>query len=70
MRADRRLLRKSNTGGEAMAPEERARLRAEGTAHLRAAGADLVIDGIADLPRAIDEIEREIAARAARSRAA
>lgn len=55
---------------EAMAPEERARLRAEGAAHLRAAGADLVIDGIADLPRAIDEIEREIAARAARSRAA
>lgn len=51
---------------EAMRPEARARLRAEGTAHLRAAGAHVVVDGIAELPRVIAEIE----AGAGRSRAA
>jgi phosphonoacetaldehyde hydrolase len=39
-------------------PDERARLRAEGHAHLRAAGADVVIDGIGELPAVIDAIER------------
>ncbi|MEO7330749.1 MAG: phosphonoacetaldehyde hydrolase [Minicystis sp.] len=53
---------------EAMRPEARARLRAEGTAHLRAAGAHAVIDGIAELPRVIDALEAR--ARAGRSRAA
>jgi phosphonoacetaldehyde hydrolase len=41
----------------AMEAGERARRRAEGYAHLRAAGAHVVIDGIADLPRALAEIE-------------
>jgi len=41
----------------AMDPAERARRRAEGHAHLRAAGAHVVVDGIADLARALDEIE-------------
>ena len=50
----------------AMAPDERARLRAEGYAHLRAAGAHAVIDGIAELPAVIDAFE----ARAPTSRAA
>lgn len=36
---------------------ERARLRAAGYARMRAAGADLVIDGIAELPAALEEIE-------------
>ncbi len=36
---------------------ERARRRIEGYARLRAAGADVVIDGITDLPRALAEIE-------------
>jgi phosphonoacetaldehyde hydrolase len=50
----------------AMRPEQRARLRADGYAHLRAAGAHEVVDGIADLARAIEAIE----ARARVSRAA
>jgi phosphonoacetaldehyde hydrolase len=41
----------------AMEPSERARLRALGYARLRAAGADVVIDGVAELPAAIEEIE-------------
>jgi phosphonoacetaldehyde hydrolase len=46
----------------ALAPEARNALRARATADLQAAGADLVIDGIADLPAAVAEIERRIAA--------
>jgi len=50
----------------AMDPSERASRRAEGYARLRAAGAHAVIDGIADLPRAIALFEGEgHAARAA-----
>jgi phosphonoacetaldehyde hydrolase len=41
----------------AMPAEERARLRAEGAAHLRVAGAHLVIDGIGELPAAIEGLE-------------
>lgn len=41
----------------AMPEVERARLRAEGYAHLRAAGAHEVIDGIADLPRVVERLE-------------
>jgi phosphonoacetaldehyde hydrolase len=41
----------------AMRPDERARLRAEGYAHLRAAGAHAVIDGIADLPGVLEAFE-------------
>jgi phosphonoacetaldehyde hydrolase len=40
----------------AMAPAERERLRAEGYARLRAAGAHEVIDGIGELPRVIDAL--------------
>ena len=50
----------------AMAPEARARLRAEGYAHLRAAGAHAVVDGISELPAVIDAFE----ARAQASHAA
>jgi phosphonoacetaldehyde hydrolase len=50
----------------AMPTRERDRLRAEGYAALRGAGADAVIDGIADLPPVIDALE----ARAATARAA
>ena len=37
-----------------MLGEERARLRAEGYARLGGAGAHLVLDGIAELPAAIE----------------
>jgi phosphonoacetaldehyde hydrolase len=50
----------------AMRPEDRARLRAEGYSRLRAAGAHVVMDGIAELPAAIEALE----ARARRARAA
>src|SRR5262249_49873850 len=50
----------------AMRTDERDRLRAEGYARLRAAGAHEVVDGIADLPRVLDALER----RAATPRAA
>jgi phosphonoacetaldehyde hydrolase len=46
----------------ALSPGEVAEIRARATAEMNAAGADLVIDGIADLPAAVDEIERRIAA--------
>ena len=46
----------------ALPPAELVALRARATAALRAAGADLVIDGIATLPDAVDEIERRMAA--------
>jgi len=49
-----------------MPPQERARLRAEGYAHLHAAGAHEVIDGIGELPLVIERIE----ARARLARAA
>lgn len=50
---------------EALDPRERARRRAEGQAHLAAAGAHQIIDGIADLPGAILRIERLPARQAA-----
>jgi phosphonoacetaldehyde hydrolase len=40
----------------AMDPSERAQRRAEGYAHLRAAGAHVVVEGIAELPRALEEL--------------
>ena len=40
----------------ALSDVERGRIRDKATAELRAAGADLVIDSIADLPKACDEI--------------
>lgn len=46
----------------ALSPTARADLRARATAELDAAGADLVIDSIAALPEAMDEIERRLAA--------
>lgn len=46
----------------ALPAAEKAGLRARATAELRAGGADLVIDGIADLPAAVAEIERRMAA--------
>ncbi|HET9019144.1 MAG TPA: phosphonoacetaldehyde hydrolase [Acetobacteraceae bacterium] len=46
----------------ALTPAARADLRARATAELQAGGADLVIDSIADLPAAVDEIERRLAA--------
>jgi phosphonoacetaldehyde hydrolase len=50
----------------ALAPDDRARLRAEGHARLHAAGAHAVIDGVADLPPVIEVIEaRARVARAA-----
>jgi phosphonoacetaldehyde hydrolase len=50
----------------ALPPDQRAILRAEGHAHLRAAGADVVIDGIGELPRVIEALEgRTRAAHAA-----
>jgi phosphonoacetaldehyde hydrolase len=39
-----------------------ADIRARATAEMAAAGADVVIDGIADLVGAVDAIERRIAA--------
>jgi phosphonoacetaldehyde hydrolase len=54
----------------AMLPEEgRAPLRARAQAQMRAAGADLMIDSIADLPAALSEIEARLA-RGARPGAA
>ena len=44
---------------------ERARLRAAGYARLRAAGAHAVIDGIADLPAVITDLEARFGARRA-----
>jgi phosphonoacetaldehyde hydrolase len=50
----------------AMDPKERGARRAAGYARLRAAGADVVIDGIAELPSAIATIEaRMVTPRAA-----
>jgi phosphonoacetaldehyde hydrolase len=49
----------------ALDPRERARRRAEGEAHLRAAGAHEVIDGVADLPGAILRLERVAQRKAA-----
>lgn len=46
----------------ALPPAARAALRARAAAELTAAGADLVIDGIADLPAAIAAIDRRLAA--------
>lgn len=40
---------------------EKAEMRARATAELKAAGAHLVVDSIADLPRAVAEIEARIA---------
>jgi phosphonoacetaldehyde hydrolase len=45
---------------EAMPPEERERLRAQGIQRLRAAGAHFVIDGIAELPQVIDLLEARL----------
>ena len=45
----------------ALDERERGALRARATAAMRDAGAHLVIDGIADLPRALDEIEARLA---------
>ena len=50
---------------EAMDPAERAQRRAEGHAHLAAAGAHVVVDGIADLPGALARIEALSSARRA-----
>ena len=44
-----------------MDPAERSRRRADGYRHLRAAGADVVVDGITELPWALDEIEMGVA---------
>ncbi len=52
----------SETELAALPPEARDALRARATAELEAAGADMVIDGIAHLPAAIAEIERRLAA--------
>jgi len=46
----------------ALSVDEVSDIRARATAEMVSAGADLVIDGIADLPAALDEIERRIAA--------
>ena len=46
----------------ALDPVARDALRARATAELGAGGADLVIDSIADLPAAVAEIERRLAA--------
>ena len=46
----------------ALSPADRDRLRARATAELRAAGADVVIDSVADLPGAITDIDRRLAA--------
>jgi phosphonoacetaldehyde hydrolase len=48
----------------ALTPSDRDAIRARATREMRAAGADLVIDGIADLPAAVEEIERRLAAGA------
>jgi phosphonoacetaldehyde hydrolase len=45
----------------ALAPEARGALRTRATADLEAAGADIVIDGISELPIAVFEIERRLA---------
>jgi phosphonoacetaldehyde hydrolase len=46
----------------ALPPDARGAVRARATTELEAAGADLVIDGISELPIAVFEIERRIAA--------
>ena len=46
----------------ALPPDARGMLRTRATVELEAAGADLVIDGIAELPIAVFEIERRIVA--------
>jgi len=46
----------------ALPADELDAVRARATEELQAAGADLVIDGIADLPAAVAEIERRLAA--------
>jgi len=54
----------SETELAALPEAERAALRARAEAELHAAGADLVVDGIADLPSALLEIEARRAAGA------
>jgi phosphonoacetaldehyde hydrolase len=44
----------------AMGPEERSRLRSEGHERLRAAGAHMVLDGIAELPAALETLEQRV----------
>lgn len=51
----------------AMDPAERARRRADGYAHLRTAGAHVVVDGIAELPRALDELAEIVKGRPRRA---
>jgi phosphonoacetaldehyde hydrolase len=46
----------------ALPEAERTALRAQATADMHAAGADIVIDSIADLPGALDQIEARLAA--------
>ena len=41
----------------ALSDAERTALRTQATADMRAAGADIVIDSIADLPAALDQID-------------
>jgi phosphonoacetaldehyde hydrolase len=45
----------------ALSVAERQSLRARGEAELAGAGADLVIDGIADLPTALDKLAARVA---------
>ena len=54
----------------ALPEAERAALRARATAEMLAAGADIVIDSIADLPGALDRIAAPLAAGARPGRAA
>ena len=44
-----------------ISPDERAAIRARATAEMTSSGAHLVIDSIADLPRALDDIESRMA---------
>jgi phosphonoacetaldehyde hydrolase len=46
----------------ALSDAERTALRTKATAEMHAAGADIVIDSIADLPAALDEIDARLAA--------
>lgn len=51
----------SETEVTALSEAERGRIRAKATTELRAGGADLVIDSIAELPQACDEINARLA---------
>jgi phosphonoacetaldehyde hydrolase len=46
----------------ALTPAERAAIRARATAEMRAVGADLVIDSVADLPQAVATLQGRLAA--------